>query len=761
MLAPAGLFALALGVRLLPWRTVFVGESVLLFDHDAYYHLRRIVWAIAHFPRALDFDRYLAFPEGGRAIWPPAFDWLVALVALPFARPGEPASVERVAVWVPPLLGAATVLALYGLARRHFDAATALVAGAILAVLSGHFWYSQLGFVDHHAAEALASTWLLAAAMNLLDREARALRLGPAALGVGAALAASLLVWPGSLLYVAIALAGLFAAALARGDAARAAAFARALALALATALAGVLPFALAAGPTRFGPWSPLVLSWLQPLAFAGLAAVAAACALVWRRRPALGASAGARLGCAAAAALVLAALWAPALPELWRGAGDAAAWLGRRESFQAMVSESQPLLVGADGRLELTTAATRLSWLALASPLLLALAARWAWRRTIAAPLLLWVGWTAALLAVTLLQRRFFNSFSVCLALLFAWALRGLDGRLAGALAARPRARRAARAGLAALALAAFLPVAESYRLHVAALLEPAGRAPEHIAPSLVRRRAMLDLATWLRRRTPPTAGWLDPGRAPEYGVLAPWELGHIVQYVGRRPAVADNFGDDVSAPGFAEAARYYASEEAEASRILDALGVRYVVAQREPPYPGPPPGERSMFASLYYFDGREVEGPESASGLGAVPALERHRLVYESSLKLAVAPDAPALYKVFEHVPGAVLEGRAAPGARVDATLALRTNRGRRLRFATHAHADAAGRYALRVPYATRGAPPSVRAQGEYRLACDGEEREIAVDEEQVRAGARIEAPALCLPAPEPAGSEPAAPR
>src|SRR5262249_24647289 len=122
VLAPVGLFLLALAVRALPWRTVFVGEGVRLFDHDSYYHLRRIGWSLAHSPRCLDSARSLSFPEGGRAIWPPAFDWLVALAAPPFARPGEPASIERAAVWVPPLLGAATVVVLFRLARRYFDA---------------------------------------------------------------------------------------------------------------------------------------------------------------------------------------------------------------------------------------------------------------------------------------------------------------------------------------------------------------------------------------------------------------------------------------------------------------------------------------------------------------------------------------------------------------------------------------------------------------------------------------------------------------
>src|SRR5262249_37968288 len=210
-----------------------------------------------------------------------------------------------------------------------------------------------------------------------------------------------------------------------------------------------------------------------------------------------------------------------------------------------------------------------------------------------------------------------------VGVARLLGGALRGRGARLAARLAARPAARRAARLALAAGALAAFAPVAESYRLHVLALLEPADAAPLHVAPSLVRRRAMLELALWLRRRTPPTAGWLDPARTPEYGVLGPWEIGHILEYVARRPAGADNSGDDVSGRGFAEAARYYASDEPEASQLLDALGVRYVIAQREPPFPGPPPSERSMFASLYYFDGREVAAPEGAAGLGAVPAL------------------------------------------------------------------------------------------------------------------------------------------
>jgi dolichyl-diphosphooligosaccharide--protein glycosyltransferase len=752
-LVPAALFVAAVAIRALPWRSVFVGDAIFLFDHDAYYHLRRIVWSVAHFPAVLGFDRYLNYPEGGRAIWTPCFDWLVALVALPFADPARFESVERVAVWVPPVLGGATVVALHGLARRHFDAATALLAAGLLAVLSGHFWYSQLGFVDHHAAEALAATALLAAAMHLLDREARAASLAGPALGLGIALAAALLVWPGSLLYVAIAEGGLALALLTRRGAVRAVALARAFAGAQLVALVAVLPFAAASGPTRFGPWSPLVLSGFQPFAFAALALAGALCAALWRRRPAWAERAGARAACLGLAALAPAAAL---LPELVRGAAEAWSWLARREAFQAQVAESQPLLLGAGG-LDPAVAAARLSWFAFAAPFALAAALAWAWRRPVRAPLLLWLGWTAVLLAATLAQRRFFNAFSVPLALLFAWAVRAADARLAAALARRPARRRAARALLAAAALACLAPVAETYRLYVAALFEDPERGPVHVAPSLVRRRAMLEMAIWMSRRTPPTAGWLDPAREPGYGVLAPWEVGHILQYVARRPTVVDNFGDDVAPRGFERARRYYASPEPAASRILDELGVRYVIAQRDPPFLGPAPDARSTFAALYYFDGSERELPDAGGAAGVLPALERHRLVYESRLRLAAAPDAPPFYKVFEHVAGARIEGRARPGAWVRAELGIRTNRGRELAYRTRARADPAGRYRLRVPYASRGGPPSVRAEPAWELACDGERASLVVDESAVRSGAALAGPAFCL---GPAGARPGAP-
>ncbi|MCA9509493.1 MAG: hypothetical protein KC560_02230, partial [Myxococcales bacterium] len=82
-LAATALFLAALAVRALPWRHVFDADRVVFAGNDAWYHVRRAMFALAHFPAHVDVDPFLAWPDGSRAIWPPAFDALVAAAAAP------------------------------------------------------------------------------------------------------------------------------------------------------------------------------------------------------------------------------------------------------------------------------------------------------------------------------------------------------------------------------------------------------------------------------------------------------------------------------------------------------------------------------------------------------------------------------------------------------------------------------------------------------------------------------------------------------
>jgi len=730
--------ALALAVRALPYPRVFLDGSVIPFGNDAWYHLRRITYSVLHFPAVLSFDRYINYPEGAKPIWTPLFDWSVALLVRPFFVPGDLASVERIAVWVPPVLGALTVVLLFCLARRHFDLATASVSAALLCVLPAHFWYSQLGFVDHHAAVALVSAGLLAACMHFVSGDPAAAERGwrRGTLSTGLLLGLALLVWPGSLLHVALAEVGLVVFVLTRPSRSAALSAARSFTCAQLLACFLVAPFAAGAEWPQWSAFSPLVLSRFQPWFFGVLALLALASALLWSRS-ALGNSPAARAASALGLGLSVLVLGLVFRPELSNGLSEAWTWLSRDEEFQLAVSESKPLLM-QQGRFSLDRALSRLTGFVVLFPLIWLAALAWARRRPDRAPLLLWLGWTLALAGATLAQRRFFNSFSLPFALLVGWGLctawRALPGLPRGAAGAW------LRAAFVLAALACLAPGWSSYAQGASALLHAGGEGVR-VPPWLGARIAQLEMVRWLALRTPPTRGWLDPTQQPEYAVLAPWDLGHAIGYAGRRPTVVDNFGDDLGERNFALAARYWESDEPAASELLEAVGARYVVLTQAHVVTHAVLPE-SVTAALALQPAPPADWPAASDP----PALERHRLVYESRRWGSEPANSPPLYRVFEHVPGARIVGRATPGARIELSLPLRTGRPRELVYRARTRADADGRFSLRVPYATVDAPRGVRVDPHYTLRCAGIEAALVVPEAAVRAGDVVAAPPLC---------------
>jgi len=200
----------------------------------------------------------------------------------------HPAKLEQAAVFIPPALGAATVVALYLLAQRHFGTLAALIAGSILSVLSAHFWYSQVGFIDHHAAVALATTLLIAAGMALLARSSREPEgLRPArrsALAAGVCMGATLLLWPGSLLHVGLVEMGFLGYLLAARRRGHAVGFALRLVIVHAVAFCLLLPFGVASTWQEWGRFSPVVLSAFQPWYFGTATLFCGACAASWSR---------------------------------------------------------------------------------------------------------------------------------------------------------------------------------------------------------------------------------------------------------------------------------------------------------------------------------------------------------------------------------------------------------------------------------------------------------------------------------------------
>jgi asparagine N-glycosylation enzyme membrane subunit Stt3 len=318
-------------------------------------------------------------------------------------------------------------------------------------------------------------------------------------------------------------------------------------------------------------------------------------------------------------------------------GAHDAWRWLGREELFQLQVEESKPLFLtraGWSGRV----AELRLSRFVYLFPFALVWMAWESRKRPHRSAWLLVIGWSLVLALLTLLQRRFFNSFSVVLALVMGWSLVRAHGVLvAGRLGFSP-GRAGAALGVALLAAFLVAPVFQAYRLPLLNQIEAFGGAGITAHRHVGRRRVLVAGAAWLRQNTPPTSGFFDAKVEPEYGVLAHWSAGHIIVYVAQRPTVVGNFGDDLGPENFAASLAYFEATEKEASAILDRLRVRYVLVETLPPKRDDEYPASAMLRRLSQDTGAE---------------LERHRLVYEYPLPKGAPEGSRSRLRIFEHVP------------------------------------------------------------------------------------------------------------
>lgn len=722
----------AFALRALPWPTVLSPAGVHLLEPDAWYHLRRVVFALRT-GEPLGFDPFLNFPHGATAIWPPLFDTAVATLLLPFVPTGEAldpaaiARVERLVVWIPPALGALAVLALYALVRRHFGVATALVSAFVLAVLPGGAWYARVGVLDHHVAVALLSLLLLAAGMELL----RAWRKGgcpaPAALSLALLQALVLSVWPGALLQVSCVALGLVVFWLARPERAGAVHFGALLAAVFAVSalllLAGRPPL-----PEHLGPLSPVAASCFQPLLLGTGALVTGVCALLWSRVARVGQ--GRRLLHASLLSLAVAGLALLLLPGLTVGLSEAFSWLARQEVFQESVLESRPLLL-PNGSLEPGPALLRLSGFLLVAPLAWGVFVFAAWRGPRRPEHLLLAGYAAGLGAAALLQARFANSFAAPLAILFGWSAVTAWER-AGARGRGGVPRRTARLVTVVLALALLAPAAVPYRTPLHNALARMRGDPVAWTREDRYWLALEEVAHWLREQTPPAGDPWSASGQPAYGVLGHWQTGHLLLYRGQRPVLVGNFGDDVQGDNYRWSFEYFRLPEEKAVELLDRLGARYVVVRPIDVSPEPLGGDALL---------DQLADPD-VGGAG------QHRLIYERRVLRAAAEQPRAQFRVFERVPGAEVVGRAQPGARVEARLAYVSPTGRKGRFARHARADARGHYRLRLPYATRDGPPGLVTAGSWQLFradAGAPPVPVVVPERAVREGETLAGPDL----------------
>jgi len=702
----AGIFALAFALRTLGLSGVFPSEGdTVFYVGDAYYHVHRALLLLRHFPSLVPFDSYLDYPAGAVVPWPPLYDLWVAFWATLLG--GSPSTLERVAAWMPPILGSLAIFPVYLAGRALIPRSRAVAWGAalLLALWPASSSFALLGRADHHAAVALLGAAFLWLALLLLRRVSEGDR---AALVLLFALVALLratiaLTWSGSLLYLGVAELALSLSLVVSGT--REGLRMQALSN-FASALL-VAPF-VAALPTPIGGgFSATSLSWLQPLALllAGLWQLV----LAWPE-PRVGSWLAVGRACAIGAAIVaLAALVGP----LRNGVLGGLAFVSQQDQWAGAVAELRPLYSEHGGRRMATLFFGGYALLLPAAPFLLWLALREPERR---ARVLCVFVWTLLFAGLAIWQNRYVNDFAPGGALLFAV----LVARACEGVGARLRVREHIVSCTAILLMVALLiPCFVGYHLE---MLREDGQG-------LLASASLRAFAKEIAARTPVTSGFEDPKERPEYGVLAMPSLGHVIHYAGRRPTPADNFGPYLGGQGLPKTLRFFSTgDEEEALRLAEDLDARFVVTDLRKNF-----GRRTVLSRLQRRDG------VAAAGL---PRVERMRLVTEGPLGgvplggVSRSKDRSGPYKLFEIVPGAVLEVEAEAGEPVIASLELETPNRRRFVYRARAQADDRGIARLRVPYASERVHP-VSATQPWLVQTRGRRSAVPVSERAVLKG------------------------
>ncbi len=733
------LVTVATAVRLVSWKQVFGPDRIhFLVDSDPYYHVLRAQRIVENFPRVQWNDPSINYPYGADILWSPLFDYLIAVPAKILG--GTPAAVERVAAVLPVILGI-IILTLAGvLGSRILDRRAGWIAAFLLALLPVNVEFTILGRPDQHSMELVASCWIILAFLSAsLSRSPTFWGRNGASILLGLGIAIAFWNWQGSAFY--LLLIGVFTAMWhifvpldnAPADPVRALWMgtlwgAGTLLLSLALFAPQQLKKTIIMGVTSFH----LLLVCLTA-AFAGLIL------LVRRLQPA-GTGPGRRVIEVLIASFPSAGL-ALALVPGFRESVTRGLWaLGATNTWYATIEEFQPLLFSGwiPLRAEFMHILHHFGLVLLFMPLcILAFVSEWRLRSGQHFQLAFLAYWGGLLFFLTIARSRFSLYLAIPAVLWMALGLESLNGYLHGNSLFRH-------------------PVPTYFVLIMGTFIILVPALP-YLAPGTVQEAPHIaQSAPLLTRLRGPSSQM--PGRE---AVLATWDLGHAIQYFAAKPVIASPFGIDGGANAMEDSAAFYLASNPEAAEaVITRRHIGFILLSNPSkdahilsgfaPSTAPKPIRISRdwwkgwsmqindefwplpASRLYFFDGIGLKWAK-------IPALGAYRLLFETPPTNPGDRIRENQLKLFGIVTGAdVSIENAQPSTIVVVTIPIRTNTSRVFTWTTIAQSDAAGRVAVRIPYAS-GLNGQVRTQ--TMTAGDGNHtKQFELTEMQVVSGDRI---------------------
>ncbi len=710
-------------LRLFVGRNSFVDSGVLLTGADEYYHMRRILYTVNHFPNTLWFDSYIDYPSGLNLTWPPLFDQLSAGLSLALGQHAQP-GVEMVSAFIPVVLGAITIAVAYYMVREVLGRNVALLAAFLVAITPLHIVKTTIGSTDHHCLEVLLMTSSLLFMVLALSKGEKGYIFAAVS---GIMMAGLAYTWLGADIYLAIF--PIYAAlqmtidlrnGLSSGKTATT------IVAAFGVALILVLPFWNA--PWLFPSTLGITLAIVGMLIMLALSRFMLERNIRWIVFP---------LALLTLAAAFITISYITGMGSLILSGGS---YLFSGELGEK-ITEAQSLFSNSDGLFS-TSLYSSLGWrlilnllFSLAGIVAFILYLRRREGERINGQLLVLI-WAVFSLLLTIGQVRFFYLSSIAMgmliSLLFFCILDYSKNRMAEQKQEHFRA----------LAVVLF----------VLLILPTAAQTASLIGSKPLIAGDWYESLNWMKENSNSTSFYDDPVKVPEYGVMNSWDYGNRIIYLAKRPVVANNFQ-----AGVMDSIKFYLSEsEEESASIMDERRAKYVFIDYDMLYGKLPslvewvnedpasyltvedyglnvaaiPTKKLLnttMARLYLFDGAGTE---------------HFRLIYES--RTLVGSEFPkGKVKIFEYVPGALIKVKAGPDERVGALLNMTSNQGRAFAYINEAR-FLNGSYEMRVPYSIESSY-GTHALGPYLIFSGNEMgvkmQSINVSEKDILEGRTLE--------------------
>jgi dolichyl-diphosphooligosaccharide--protein glycosyltransferase len=678
ILLPA-ILILGLLLRLYAGRNTLQGGNVLFVGFDEFYHMRRILYTVAHFPNTLWFDSYIDYPHGYNNTWPPLFDQLLAAVSLAFGQHSQH-GIELVSATVPAFIGSIAIVAVYYMVKEIFDRKAAIMSAFMTALAPYYVQKSMLGETDHHSLEVLL---LIFAIMFLVLALSKKERRHLFAVAAGVSMAGLAYTWIGSSAYFGMILIyALVQMTLDLKNGVSSEETVTTLLTALGVTLAFTLPF-----------WST---PWLSPSFFGTLAIMVAIIASF-----AIARLVGNRKIHWAAFPIAVAAL-GPAFVLFLNSLGlfakvNSLTSGGIEELFGGgmigKISEAEPLFTRPEIFFS-SSILSNLGWNLVLSVIGLALLISYLWHSWQGTEKreskLLFLVFAVYTLIITVGQIRFLYLSSITMGILITilfFRVEDYASEKAAGLGQLPR--------LSFIALLFILLVLPT-------TFEAIGITD--VTPQIAGD--WYNTLNWLDENSNTTSWYDNPDKTPEYSVLSWWDYGNWILYQAKRPVVSNNFQT-----GIEDASKFYLSEdEKTATDILDARRTKYVITDYDMLY-----GKLPAIALWANKDPSEYQSSQDLGNyLAVVPtkklyqttlallhfidgsSLGHFRLIYESHTIVGQNPPTSSL-KIFEYVPGALIRVSNAPGKKVVTLLNMTSNQGRKFIYVNEGTSE------VRVPYST----------------------------------------------------------